>query len=173
MIKNLFPLLLLCSINCFSQKYISNDGEITFFSYAPIEDIKAVNKKVSAVYNSADDNIVFQLNINDFNFRKKLMQTHFNENYLESDLYPQSTFIGKVIALEGDKAKVKGMLTIHGVTKEIEADGTLLKNNESVEILSEFKVNLVDYNISIPTIVMYKIAEEILINIEIELNYSQ
>lgn len=173
MIKNLLPLLLLCSINCFSQKYISNDGEITFFSYAPIEDIKAVNKKVSAVYNSADDNIVFQLNINDFNFRKKLMQTHFNENYLESDLYPQSTFIGKVIALEGDKAKVKGMLTIHGVTKEIEADGTLLKNNESVEILSEFKVNLVDYNISIPTIVMYKIAEEILINIEIELNYSQ
>ncbi|MBT7895710.1 MAG: YceI family protein [Flavobacteriales bacterium] len=173
MIKNLLPLLLLCSINCFSQKYISNDGEITFFSYAPIEDIKAVNKKVSAVYNSADDNIVFQLNINDFNFRKKLMQTHFNENYLESDLYPQSTFIGKVIALEGNKAKVKGMLTIHGVTKEIEADGTLLKNNESVEILSEFKVNLVDYNISIPTIVMYKIAEEILINIEIELNYSQ
>lgn len=173
MIKNLLPLLLLCSINCFSQKYISNDGEITFFSYAPIEDIKAVNKKVSAVYNSADDNIVFQLNINDFNFRKKLMQTHFNENYLESDLYPQSTFIGKLIALEGNKAKVKGMLTIHGITKEIEADGTLLKNNESVEILSEFKVKLEDYNISIPTIVMYKIAEEILINIEIELNYSQ
>jgi hypothetical protein len=173
MIRNLLPLLLLCSINCFSQKYISNDGEITFFSYAPIEDIKAVNKKVSAVYNSADDNIVFQLNINDFNFRKKLMQTHFNENYLESDLYPQSTFIGKVIVLEGDKAKVKGMLTIHGVTKEIEADGTLLKNNESVKILSEFKVKLEDYNISIPTIVMYKIAEEILINIEIVLNYSQ
>jgi|TARA_B110000914_G_scaffold17354_1_gene13338 hypothetical protein len=173
MIRNLLPLLLLCSINCFSQKYISNDGEITFFSYAPIEDIKAVNKKVSAVYNSADDNIVFQLNINDFNFRKKLMQTHFNENYLESDLYPQSTFIGKVIVLEGDKAKVKGMLTIHGVTKEIEADGTLLKNNESVKILSEFKVKLEDYNISIPTIVMYKIAEEILINIEIALNYSQ
>ena len=173
MIRNLLPLLILCSINCFSQKYISNDGEITFFSYAPIEDIKAVNKKVSAVYNSADDNIVFQLNINDFNFRKKLMQTHFNENYLESDLYPQSTFIGKVIVLEGDKAKVKGMLTIHGVTKEIEADGTLLKNNESVKILSEFKVKLEDYNISIPTIVMYKIAEEILINIEIALNYSQ
>jgi hypothetical protein len=173
MIRNLLPLLLLCSINCFSQKYISNDGEITFFSYAPIEDIKAVNKKVCAVYNSADDNIVFQLNINDFNFRKKLMQTHFNENYLESDLYPQSTFIGKVIVLEGDKAKVKGMLTIHGVTKEIEADGTLLKNNESVKILSEFKVKLEDYNISIPTIVMYKIAEEILINIEIALNYSQ
>ena len=173
MIRNLLPLLLLCSINCFSQKYISNVGEITFFSYAPIEDIKAVNKKVSAVYDSADDNIVFQLNVNDFNFRKKLMQTHFNENYLESDVYPKSTFIGKVIALEGDNAKVKGMLTIHGVTKEIEAVGTLLKKNESIEILSEFKIKLEDYNISIPTIVMYKIAEEILINIEIELNYSQ
>jgi polyisoprenoid-binding protein YceI len=170
MIRKILPLLFFISIDCYSQQYIANDGEITFFSYAPIEDIKAVNKKVSAAFDISNNDIVFQLYISDFNFRKKLMQTHFNENYLESDLYPQSTFIGKVIVLEGDKAKVKGMLTIHGVTKEIEADGTLLKNNESVKILSEFKVKLEDYNISIPTIVMYKIAEEILINIEIALN---
>jgi polyisoprenoid-binding protein YceI len=173
MIRKILPLLFFISIDCYSQQYIANDGEITFFSYARIEDIKAVNKKVSAAFDISNNDIVFQLYISDFNFRKKLMQTHFNENYLESDLYPQSTFIGKVIVLEGDKAKVKGMLTIHGVTKEIEADGTLLKNNESVKILSEFKVKLEDYNISIPTIVMYKIAEEILINIEIALNYSQ
>ena len=173
MIRKILPLLFFISIDCYSQQYIANDGEIIFFSYAPIEDIKAVNKKVSAAFDISNNDIVFQLYISDFNFRKKLMQTHFNENYLESDLYPQSTFIGKVIVLEGDKAKVKGMLTIHGVTKEIEADGTLLKNNESVKILSEFKVKLEDYNISIPTIVMYKIAEEILINIEIVLNYSQ
>ena len=37
-------------------------------------------------------------NISDFIFPKALMQIHFNENYLESDIYPKSTFVGKVVS---------------------------------------------------------------------------
>ncbi len=170
MIRKILPLLFFISIDCYSQQYIANDGEITFFSYAPIEDIKAVNKKVSAAFDISNNDIVFQLYISDFNFRKKLMQTHFNENYLESDIYPKANFVGKVFALEEDSAVVRGLLTIHGVSKEIEANGMFIKNNNSIKISSEFNVKLEDYNVSIPTIVMYKIAEEILVNVEIKLN---
>jgi polyisoprenoid-binding protein YceI len=170
MIRKILPLLFFISIDCYSQQYIANDGEITFFSYAPIEDIKAVNKKVSAAFDISNNDIVFQLYISDFNFRKKLMQTHFNENYLESDIYPKANFVGKVFALEEDSAVVRGLLTIHGVSKEIEANGMFIKNNNSIKISSEFNVKLEDYNVSIPTIVMYKIAEEILVNVVIKLN---
>jgi polyisoprenoid-binding protein YceI len=170
MIRKILPLLFFISIDCFSQQYIANDGEITFFSYAPIEDIKAVNKKVSAAFDVSNNDIVFQLYISDFNFRKKLMQTHFNENYLESDIFPKANFVGKVFALEDDSAIVRGLLTIHGVSKEIEANGMFIKNNNSIKISSEFNVKLEDYNVSIPTIVMYKIAEEILVNVVIKLN---
>ena len=170
MIRKILPLLFFISIDCFSQQYIANDGEITFFSYAPIEDIKAVNKKVSAAFDVSNNDIVFQLYISDFNFRKKLMQTHFNENYLESDIYPKANFVGKVFALEEDSAVVRGLLTIHGVSNEIEANGMFIKNNNSIKISSEFNVKLEDYNVSIPTIVMYKIAEEILVNVVIKLN---
>jgi len=170
MIRKILPLLFFISIDCYSQQYIANDGEITFFSYAPIEDIKAVNKKVSAAFDISNNDIVFQLYISDFNFRKKLMQTHFNENYLESDIYPKANFVGKVFALEEDSAVVRGLLTIHGVSNEIEANGMFIKNNNSIKISSEFNVKLEDYNVSIPTIVMYKIAEEILVNVEIKLN---
>lgn len=170
MIRKILPLLFFISIDCYSQQYIANDGEITFFSYAPIEDIKAVNKKVSAAFDISNNDIVFQLYISDFNFRKKLMQTHFNENYLESDIYPKANFVGKVFALEEDSAIVRGLLTIHGVSKEIEANGMFIKNNNSIKISSEFNVKLEDYNVSIPTIVMYKIAEEILVNVVIKLN---
>ncbi|MDA9325282.1 YceI family protein [Flavobacteriales bacterium] len=169
MIRKILPLLFFISIDCYSQQYIANDGEITFFSFAPIEDIKAVNKKVSAAFDISNNDIVFQLYISDFNFRKKLMQTHFNENYLESDLYPKANFVGKVFALEEDSAVVRGLLTIHGVSKEIEANGMFIKNNNSIKISSEFNVKLED-NVSIPTIVMYKIAEEILVNVVIKLN---
>ena len=170
MIRKILPLLFFISIDCYSQQYIANDGEITFFSYAPIEDIKAVNKKVSAAFDISNNDIVFQLYISDFNFRKKLMQTHFNENYLESDIFPKANFVGKVFALEEDSAIVRGLLTIHGVSKEIEANGMFIKNNNSIKISSEFNVKLEDYNVSIPTIVMYKIAEEILVNVVIKLN---
>ena len=170
MIRKILPLLFFISIDCYSQQYIANDGEITFFSYAPIEDIKAVNKKVSAAFDISNNDIVFQLYISDFNFRKKLMQTHFNENYLESDIFPKANFVGKVFALEDDSAIVRGLLTIHGVSKEIEANGMFIKNNNSIKISSEFNVKLEDYNVSIPTIVMYKIAEEILVNVVIKLN---
>jgi polyisoprenoid-binding protein YceI len=170
MIRKILPLLFFISIDCYSQQYIANDGEITFFSYAPIEDIKAVNKKVSAAFDISNNDIVFQLYISDFNFRKKLMQTHFNENYLESDIYPKANFVGKVFALEEDSAVVRGLLTIHGVSNEIEANGMFIKNNNSIKISSEFNVKLEDYNVSIPTIVMYKIAEEILVNVVIKLN---
>lgn len=170
MIRKILPLLFFISIDCYSQQYIANDGEITFFSYAPIEDIKAVNKKVSAAFDISNNDIVFQLYISDFNFRKKLMQTHFNENYLESDIFPKANFVGKVFALEEDSAIVRGLLTIHGVSKEIEANGMFIKNNNSIKISSEFNIKLEDYNVSIPSIVMYKIAEEILVNVEIKLN---
>ena len=170
MIRKILPLLFFISIDCYSQQYIANDGEITFFSFAPIEDIKAVNKKVSAAFDISNNDIVFQLYISDFNFRKKLMQTHFNENYLESDIYPKANFVGKVFALEEDSAVVRGLLTIHGVSNEIEANGMFIKNNNSIKISSEFNVKLEDYNVSIPTIVMYKIAEEILVNVVIKLN---
>ena len=170
MIRKILPLLFFISIDCYSQQYIANDGEITFFSYAPIEDIKAVNKKVSAAFDVSNNDIVFQLYISDFNFRKKLMQTHFNENYLESDVFPKANFIGKVFALEEDSAIVRGLLTIHGISQEIEANGMFIQNNNTIKISSEFKIKLEDYNVSIPTIVMYKIAEEILVNVVIKLN---
>jgi len=159
MIRKILPLLFFISIDCYSQQYIANDGEITFFSYAPIEDIKAVNKKVSAAFDISNNDIVFQLYICDFNFRKKLMQTHFNENYLESDIYPKANFVGKVFALEEDSAVVRGLLTIHGVSNEIEANGMFIKNNNSIKISSEFNVKLEDYNVSIPTMLCIKLLK--------------
>tara|TARA_B100001250_G_scaffold400309_1_gene410709 strand:- start:164 stop:688 length:525 start_codon:yes stop_codon:yes gene_type:complete len=166
-IINLVLLLSCLSVN--AQKYLAEDGVISFFSEAPMEDISAVNKKVLAVFNLATNDLVFQLKISDFIFQKSLMQEHFNENYLESDIYPRSTFIGKLIQNKNGKATVQGDLTIHGQTNKITVEGVMLQNKKSIVVSSEFAVKLEDYNIKIPKIVMYKIAEEIEINVNIEL----
>ena len=169
----IFILLLFC-IQVNAQKYIGKNGKIVFFSEAPIEDISAINNNVSAVYDSNTGEIVFQLKIKDFIFPKKLMQEHFNENYLESDIYPTSVFQGKVVdpktyVIKNGNTRVKGSLKIHGETNQIILEGDLIRKEDVVTIKADFSVKLADYNIEVPSIMMYKIAEEITIKVNIEL----
>ena len=168
----LIIILFFLSTNLYAQIFIANNGKITFFSEAPLEDISAVNNKVSAVYDKSNKQIVFKLSIKDFIFPIPLMQEHFNENYLESDVYPNSIFQAEVVATNvkeiGD-AKVEGDLTIHGITNKIIVDGFLLEKDNNIIIKANFSIKLKDYKIKIPKIVMYKIAEEIAISVNIEL----
>lgn len=161
-------LLLIC-LHTSAQQYVGTNGKISFFSEAPMEDIKAINSKVSSVYDSNTNEIVFQLRIQDFIFPKKLMQEHFNENYLESDIYPSAIFIGRLVNISNSKATVQGDLTIHGKTNKIKVDGVIKQDEQRVNIEAEFMVKLEDYDIKIPRIVMYKIAERIDIKVNIEL----
>ena len=162
-------LFLTLSIQVNAQIFTGKNGEINFFSETPIEDISAVNNKVSAVFDASTNDLVFQLNITDFKFPIALMQEHFNENYLESDLYPKSKFIGRVVNIMDEQATVSGDLTIHGITNSIKVVGSFVKSKNSVLINSQFIIKLKDYNIKIPKIVMYKIAEEIEVKVNIEL----
>jgi len=166
LIINIFFIVLSFSAN--AQQYLAKEAEISFFSEAPIEDMSAKNTKVSAVYDDETKQLVFQLNISDFIFPKPLMQEHFNENYLESDKFPKSYFSGIV----GDINKnltAKGTLKIHGVSNEVEVTGSLEKTNDSVIINATFVIELTDYKIKIPRVVMYNIAEEIEVTVNAEL----
>jgi polyisoprenoid-binding protein YceI len=162
-------LFLILSVQVNAQSFIGKNGKINFFSETPIEDISAINNKVSAVFDGSTNDLVFQLNIADFKFPIALMQEHFNENYLESDLYPKSKFIGRVVNIMSEQATVSGDLTIHGITNSIKMVGSFIKSKNSVLINAQFIIKLKDYNIKIPKIVMYKIAEEIEVKVNIEL----
>src|ERR1700754_1417060 len=96
--KQFFLLILLAvSITGFSQKYTTEKTSITFYSHAPLEDIRAENKKASAIFNSATGDIAFSVPMKEFKFAKSLMQQHFNEKYVESEKFPKSTFQGKIV----------------------------------------------------------------------------
>ncbi len=153
-----------------AQKYIGKDGVISFFSEAPLENISAINHKVAAVYDAKTKEIVFHLYIEDFEFPIALMQEHFNENYLESDIFPKSTFVGKIIELKENIAYVEGDLNIHGQTNKIFANGKFVLEDKIVNISDvNFLLKLKDYKIKIPKIVLYKIAEVIEVKVDIKM----
>ena len=159
------------------DRYFTKTGKIDFYSKAALEDIQAKNKTVTAVLDSKSGAMQFEVQMKGFEFEKKLMQEHFNENYVESDKYPKADFKGVVAnnaavnyAKDGTyNVTVKGKLTIHGVTKDVEAPGTIKLNDGKVDAASTFNIKLSDYNISIPAVVKDKISNSIKINVDTRL----
>lgn len=149
------------------DRYLTRQGYISFFSHTPVEDIKAENHQVLSVIDLATGEVAVSLLMKSFQFEKALMQEHFNENYIESDKYPKSTFKGNIMNLEeilnGDNgiAEVKGDLTIHGITRPVNIEGKLDISGGVVHFEGTFPVIVADYDIKIPSIVARNIAREV------------
>ena len=155
--------------------YATSNGEVSFFSSTPVEDINAVNKKVGSIINPATRELAVQMRITDFSFPNKLMQEHFNENYLESEKYPTASFKGKIsgkddFTIPGDYlVNAIGTMKIHGVEKPMDLRGKLHSDGSVLSVQVEFLIKLVEYKIDIPTLVFAKIAEEIQVKGSLEL----
>ena len=161
-----------------AQKYMTRNGYIGFYSHTPIEDIKADNNQVASILDISTGEIVFQVLIKSFHFEKALMEEHFNENYLESEKFPKSTFKGKIVNIsEVDFSKpgkydvsVEGDLYIHDVTNKITVRGTLEIVSGGINANSKFNLTPEDYKINIPGVVRDNIAKTI--EVTVTLTYT-
>ena len=168
--------LVISTIN--AQKFYTKNGKISFFSSASMENIEAHNRSVSTVVDAGTGDVQFSVLMKGFEFKKALMQEHFNEKYVESDKFPKSSFTGKIVnngdiryAVNGTyNAQVKGKLTIHGVTREVDIPGTITVTDGKLSIRSTFNVLVADYNISIPKIYKDNIAKSIRVSVDCSLS---
>lgn len=163
-----------------SNKLLSTrDGKAYFLSDAPLEMISATSHSLIGVLNIEDRQFSFSIPVNTFEgFNSALQRTHFNEDYLESDIYPQATFKGKIIeevnlGIPGQyKVRAKGKLNIHGIDNDRIIRCDLSVESSSIKGKAEFTVFLDNHNIKVPSIVNQKIAEEIHVEIEFVMQAS-
>ena len=153
--------------------YISEKSHVRFFSQAPLENIEATSTKLRAALNIETGILLFIIPINSFEFEKQLMQNHFNDQYLESDKYPEARFEGKFtgapLELTGStEARFEGLLTIHGETNKISGKALLQKDGTIIHGKSTFLVRLEDYKIKVPRMVIKNIAEEVEVTIQVD-----
>lgn len=178
--KKLISLLfLLGTVLTYSQTsiYKTETASIQFdVAKTTIEPIKAKNTKAKIILDSKTGEIACLINMIDFSFPNKLMQEHFNENYMESDKYPTATFSGTIEKIsevdfsEEQKVKASGIFTIHGKKHKKEIDLYIQKTNKRFHLKSNFTLQLKDFKIKIPKIMFYKIAEEVEVSLWAELN---
>ena len=152
--------------------FSTENGRVSFLSDAPMEMISASSGQLVGVLNILDRRFSFSIPVNTFDgFNSALQKTHFNEDYLESDKYPQATFKGKIIEevdlmTEGRyQVGAKGKLDIHGIANDRIIRCDLMVESGKITVESEFTVFLDDHDITIPSIVNQKIAEEIRVSI--------
>ena len=158
------------------SKYFTRNGYIKFYSHAPMEDIEAHNRQVTSFLDTETGEMAFSVLMKSFEFEKALMQEHFNENYVESDKYPKSTFKGKILnpdAVNFNKdgvynVKVDGDMTIHGVTNKISTDGTVEVKAGKITAKSKFPIAIADYKISVPAVVRDNIAKDVEVTVEMQ-----
>ncbi len=144
---------------------------ISFFSSAPLEDIEAKTSNGTSVITTAKNDFFFLVPIKSFTFKSSLMQEHFNENYMESDKYPDARFSGKVneeIDWKKDgtyNITVTGKLTVHGVDKNRTIPGTITIKGGVVSISSKFDISCKEHGIKIPSMMAEKIAEVVAVTV--------
>lgn len=158
------------------SRYRTTSGEIRFNASTPLEDIDAVNNQVNAIINAETGDFAVVLLIKDFSFRRKLMQEHFNENFMESEDYPKAYFRGRILNFTRRspssgpmELRVEGELTIHGVSRRVATTATLHQSGDKVHMVSKFIVHPEDYRIEVPSILFNKIAEEVKVVVNLEM----
>jgi polyisoprenoid-binding protein YceI len=168
--------LLANSYTANAQKYMTKNGFIGFYSKTSMEEIKADNNQVAGVIDAGTGDMVFQVLIKSFHFERALMEEHFNENYMESEKYPKSTFKGKITNLSSvDFSKngtydvtVDGDLTIHNVTNKVSMKGTLEVITGGINASSKFNIVPEDYKIEIPGVVREKINKNLEVTVSMK-----
>jgi hypothetical protein len=149
--------------------FVCTKGKIHFFSATVMENIEATNGASLCVLNTDTKKVSAKVKQADFKFKDKLMQEHFNENYMESEKFPYGILDMAISGIDFSKDKegifdvtLKGTLEMHGVKNEREIKGKLtMKNGEPVNATGDFMVKLADHKIKVPSVVGANIAEEL------------
>jgi hypothetical protein len=162
------------------DKFFTKSGKIKFDATeknSP-ENIDAINNSVTCVLDTKTGNFQFAVLMKGFEFDRALMMEHFNENYMESDKFPKAEFRGQIVNNSPANYQkngtydvvVKGKMTMHGETKEIETKGKIIVQNGSLNAVADFQVALADYKIAIPTLVADKVAKIAAVKVDCNLS---
>ena len=155
------------------EEYIERQGEVSFFSYTSVENIQATNNQALSIFDAKTNEVAVRILMRAFVFKKSLMHEHFNESYIESDLYPEATFSGKIVdfdaSVETEQTRIiKGDFTLKNITKPVEIKAKISKIDDTYIIDGNLEVLIEDYNINIPALLSPNISK----TIEVTFNFK-
>lgn len=176
-------LLVLCCLwgsSAFGQKYVTETGKAVFISEAPLSTFEGESSNLNGLIDPAKNLLDFYLDLNTLDTGIGLRDRHMRENYLETETYPFAEFTGKLDQFpelklnETYAVKAMGMFKIHGVEREIEVRGRLTRiSPQQLQLEASFELLLGDYDIPLPKLVFYELAESQKVNLSATLTQTK
>lgn len=165
---------------------VRDDGKsrATFVSDAPLDTMVGKTNKVTGTLVVDPQDISktkgsFKVPVVSLRTGNDLRDEHLRgDSWLDAKKYPYIEFeITEVVLGKKDskelkknketKVQVNGKFTAHGVTKLVATKGTVKWSDNGLRIKSKFTAALEDHNISVPTIIRLKIANEMEVSVDL------
>ena len=160
-------------------------GKAKFISDAPLETMEGNTDKVKGTLDLDPADITqtkgkFKVTVKSLRTGNDLRDEHLQgDGWLDAKKNPFLHFEITEVVLgkkgnkelkqgKDNKVQVKGRFTAHGITKDIVAKGTANWSGDSVRIKADFPVVLTDHDISVPSIVRLKVANEIAVSVDLK-----
>ncbi|MFZ1686821.1 MAG: YceI family protein [Flavobacteriales bacterium] len=147
---------------------------VSFISDAPMERIEARTSAASGVLDVRERSFAIQLPVRGFEgFNSPLQREHFNENYMQSDVFPNAVFKGRIIEAADlarfatYRVRAKGSLIIHGVERERIIECLVMVGAEGVRVTSTFDIVLSEHDVRVPRVVQQKISPRAQVNVDV------
>ena len=164
------------SKDALAQDFKTSSGDVEFLSQASLNEFTGVSSQLNGLINFEKNVLDFFIDLNTLKTGICLRDRHMRENYLETKKYPFAEFTGKIkenIQLrtgESRNVTAVGKFKIHGVEREISVPGkvTAISENE-IKLEAKFTILLSDYNIDIPKVVFYELAEDQVVTLSVNL----
>lgn len=171
---------------------VRNDGgsRIQFISDAPLETITGVSSHVTGEVRVNPNDLssargTVQVRVASIRTGVELRDEHLrSDNWLDAERHPNATF--EITRVEGaqrlqpnesTRVRIHGRFSIHGVTRDIVANARIRLiplndelrrariNGDVIRAHASFRVQLTDYDVSVPLPVRLKVSNEIRINV--------
>ena len=159
-------------------------SKATFVSDAPLETMTGTSKKITGTLNVDPSDITkttgtFKVPVTSLRTGNDLRDEHLQgDGWLDAKKTPTIQFQITEVVLgkkgspelkEGKdrKVEVRGKFTAHGVTKPVTAKGTVKWSGQQLWIKADFSVALEDHDVSVPSIVRLKVANDIAVSVDL------
>lgn len=167
----LLLLFLALATSAHAQVYRTETGRAAFTGEIPVNSFTGISEALIGHISLIDRSVSFTLplatldtgiNKRDRDMRKTLQTNHF----------PDAAFEGRLVSdfdlgiPEMQPALVRGTMTMHGVSQEIEVAGGLQVMPDGLMVTATWDLNMTDYKISPPRLLVMKVAETVELRIE-------
>tara|TARA_B100000405_G_scaffold289028_1_gene238149 strand:- start:407 stop:937 length:531 start_codon:yes stop_codon:yes gene_type:complete len=166
---------LLISVNLCSQEFWEIDSNSSFIKYSGnhfLHNWDAQNDEISGLLNIENgtiDNVGVIAKVKDFNSGNSSLDSNAMR-VVEALKYPNVIFRSSLIEQNDDRVYLEGVLEFHGIKQNLKVEGKIESLEDQIKINMDFIIKLSDFDIKRPSLLLRKVEDEILV--EINLNFD-